>query len=313
MKRLIDIPTPSCHASTLLRTNTGYLLAWFGGTREGDTDVGIWVCAGDASVRVDREPGIPHWNPVLHRRMDGTVLLYYKVGHQIPGWRTYVTCSHDEGLSWSIPHELIPSDDTGGRGPVKNKPIRLSDGSILAPASSERGIWRVFTDRSTDDGRTYIRSTFVDAPVFNGKPVGLIQPTLWESSPGQVHMLARSNAGYLFRADSRNYGISWSPAYPTPLPNNNSGVDLASLPDGTLVLAHNPVSGNWAARTPLVLSVSYDGGNTWRRAYTLEDARGEFSYPAVIPSEDGVAVSYTWNREKIALCEIPREMLCERL
>ena len=32
-KLLIDLPTPSCHASTVVRTPSGYTVAWFGGTR----------------------------------------------------------------------------------------------------------------------------------------------------------------------------------------------------------------------------------------------------------------------------------------
>ena len=34
-------PFPSVHASTLVETAEGIVAAWFGGTREGDEDVGI--------------------------------------------------------------------------------------------------------------------------------------------------------------------------------------------------------------------------------------------------------------------------------
>ncbi|NLG24122.1 MAG: neuraminidase (sialidase), partial [Clostridiales bacterium] len=40
-KEGIDIPTPSCHASTLARVGGETLLAWFGGSAEGKPDVDI--------------------------------------------------------------------------------------------------------------------------------------------------------------------------------------------------------------------------------------------------------------------------------
>lgn len=298
-----DRPFAQCHASTLVQLpNNRFLVAWFGGTHEKHADVGIW----GAERREGRwsPPRLlakvrqsPHWNPVLFAD-GGRVHLFFKVGDEIPAWETWVMTSEDDGETWSEPRELVPGDH-GGRGPVKNKPIILSNGDWLAPASVETADgWDVFVDRSTDGGLTWKASAFVDRSAVSG--LGIIQPSLWESAPGQVHMLMRSTAGKVFRSDSDDYGRTWRPAYPTELPNNNSGLDLAKLRDGTLALVFNPVAGNWAARTPLRLALSFDNGLTWPRTLDLETEPGEYSYPAIIPTAVGMAITYTWKRERIA-------------
>ena len=42
-----DQPYPECHASTIVHLKNGeFLAAWFGGTKEKDDDVGIWMTKG---------------------------------------------------------------------------------------------------------------------------------------------------------------------------------------------------------------------------------------------------------------------------
>src|SRR5687767_6141303 len=36
-------PFPECHASTIVESNGGLLAGWFGGTEEGNRDVGVWL------------------------------------------------------------------------------------------------------------------------------------------------------------------------------------------------------------------------------------------------------------------------------
>jgi predicted neuraminidase len=41
----------------------------------------------------------------------------------------------------------------------------------------------------------------------------------------------------------------------------------------------------------------------------LEIEPGEYSYPAIVKTSKGVAISYTWRRERIRSWQIPQAML----
>ncbi len=300
------------HASTLLRLDDGqFLVAAFGGTAERDDDVGIWMTRGDGTtwsvpIEVAKIREDPHWNPVLFQAPSGTIYLYFKVGKTIPRWETWVMTSEDQGQTWSEAHELVAGDH-GGRGPVRNKPIVLSNGDWLAGASHEEGPWDAFADWSQDGGQTWNRTEYLmlDREEVTGK--GVIQPTLWESAPGKIHMLVRSTAGAIYRSDSDDFGRNWSPAYRTDLPNPNSAIDLVKLDDGTLALLYNPDGENWGSRATLTLAFSFDNGQTWPEQVIVgqsEDGDGELSYPAIIHWGDQLALTYTWERKNIVFREV---------
>ena len=318
-----DRPFPQCHASTIEQAADGTLItAWFGGTHEKHDDVGIWLSRLEddgwtAPVEVAKIPDArsgeeaPHWNPVLFRPEGERMYLFFKVGPEISHWQQFWMHSDDHGQTWSEPVQLVPGDE-GGRGPVRSKPIVLSDGSWLAGSSTEQRGWRPFADRSTDDGQTWTRSENFELDVEALLIRGAIQPTVWESEPGHVHALMRTNGGVAARADSEDYGETWTPLQRTELPNNNSGFCIEPLEDGRLILIYNPTSGNWAQRVPLTLAVSHDNGHTWHDFAHVEDdaAEGnEFSYPAIIRTDEGIAVSYTWQRERIRAWHIPMALV----
>src|SRR5690554_859347 len=84
----------------------------------------------------------------------------------------------------------------------------------------------------------------------------------------------------------------------------NSGTDAVTLKDGRHVLVYNHIEpdSDWGDRNILNIAISNDGLN-WVEAALLEndiDSDGEYSYPAVIQSNDGmIHITYTWNRKMI--------------
>ena len=330
---MASLPTAFCHASTIVKLREGgFMCCWFGGSHEGEADVAIY-----GSRRIDgvwSEPmkladGVEaNWNPVLFYREDGTLQLFYKQGQKIAQWQTMVMLSTGDGVTWSEPVELVPGDVSGGRGPVRNKPLRLESGRILAGASTEHGIWQAFADISDDDGVTWRKSgavTIANLQYQEGEKTaessiavsdqsfygrGVIQPSLWQDDNGMVHMLLRSSEGFVYRSDSRDNGETWSNAYPLSLPNNNSGLDLVRAPfDGELYLLCNPVAANWGLRSPMTLFKSTDNGCSWTKLYDLATETNEFSYPAIIADGEGLTMTFTWKRENIVYFYIPQEEL----
>ena len=316
------LPTPNCHASTVLPLPDGTVIsAWFGGTKEGTGDVNIWYSRRDENgwskpASVSYNKNLPHWNPVLFLKENGEIVLFFKVGRQIYSWRTFFSISTDGGKTFSKPVELVKGDRSDGRGPVKNKCIRLSNGRILAPASYENHGWNCFVDISDDDGATWRKTQKIKpeqaVPLFNRQNsytsnlIPMIQPTLWESAPGKVHMLTRTSVGRAYRSDSDDYGETWCQPYRTELWNNNSGLDVVKTPDGALYLLSNPVEENWGERSPLTLQKSTDNGATWETILVLEEEKidSEFSYPAIEYMNGSLYLTYTYERLNVAFWKI---------
>lgn len=307
-----DASFPSCHASTIVEVPTGDLLAaWFGGLREGDDSVEIWLSRknnGSGNWTHPEQftdfPEIPCWNPVLFLDDSGILWLFFKIGPNPMSWVGAFSRSSDGGHSWGE-IEYLPA---GRVGPVRCKPLRLKNGVILAGTSIEAGrkkgshgpqpywSWASWVERSTDQGQTWA----IHGPiVYPGVNFGLIQPTLWETASGQIRMLMRSTReiGQICQSSSNDEGITWTLAQKTGLPNPNSGIDAARLNDGRVILVYNHTE---SGRSPLNLATSDDDGEDWNTPYILEGQPGEFSYPAVIQSADGkVHITYTWNRVRI--------------
>jgi alpha-L-fucosidase len=291
-------PFPSCHASTLVETKEGLLAAWFGGTHENNPDVCIYTAAcikGKWSTPALAADGIESgtkryacWNPVLYKRDNGDIVLYYKVGVNPREWWGMYKISTDQGKSWSVAHR-IPGKLLG---PIKNKPERLKDGTILSPTSFEtKEKWNVYMESSDQELNNW-QQTEIDN---NG--INAIQPTLLFHQDGKIQLLCRTKEKKIAESWSSDQGKSWSPLQLIDLPNNNSGLDAVTLKDGNHLLICNPME---KGRNKLSILISPDG-KAWSDLVVLEDQpKGEFSYPAIIRGSDGtVHLTYTWNREKI--------------
>ena len=294
-------PFPSAHASTIEESGGALVAAWFGGTSEGAPDVGIWSSRrveGKWTPPAEAANGLqpdgtqlPCWNPVLFKPKTGALMLFYKVGKSPREWWGEVRTSPDGGQSWSKARKL----PAGILGPIKNKPVQLANGTIVSPSSTESADsppkWRIHFERSSDRGATWTSTAPLEPPDVNA-----IQPTILAQAEGKLQALARTQSAKIFESWSADDGATWTPLSPTELPNPNAGIDGLTLRDGRKLLVFNRSETD---RTPLNVAVSKDG-KTWQDILVLEKDSGEYSYPAVIQTRDGlVHITYTWKRRRI--------------
>ena len=300
-------PFKQCHASSIIEVSENkFLIAAFGGSREGKDDVSIWLSHSDGNdwrapqlidtgVSADQEL-YPCWNPVLFQSQARTLSLFYKVGPSPREWWGMIKTSEDKGKTWSAGSRL-PQDILG---PIKNKPIQLSDGTILSPSSTEtrttEGLnWKVHIEKSSDDGKSWLK-----IPIDPQTEFDVIQPSVLVLGDERLQILCRSRDNSVMQAFSKDNGDTWSQISRTALPNPNSGTDAITLSNGLHLLVYNPTVKGKNGRSKLSVALSKTGKD-WQEVLSLENQKkGEFSYPAVIESSDGkIHISYTHKRRNI--------------
>ncbi len=308
---------PESHAATIAETPEGLIASWFGGTKEGNKDVCIWV----SHLKNDRwsapqkvADGVLNdttryacYNPVLYQVPGGDLLLFYKIGPNVAGWTGWMIRSSDNGHTWSK-REPLPE---GFLGPIKNKPVQVGN-QLVCPGSTEKGGWRAHLEMTPDQGRTWTKT----GPLNDGTVFSAIQPSLLFYKDGRMQILCRSKNRTLNESWSSDGGKTWSPMQASALPNNNSGTDAVTLQDGRQLLVYNHVKpapdlkNGKGPRTPLNVAVTIDG-KKWMAALVLEDSPvSQYSYPSVIQGKDGmVHIVYTWRRERIKYVKVDPSQL----
>jgi predicted neuraminidase len=283
-------PFTQCHASTIVEvTPDKFMLAAFGGAREGDKNVCIWLSTKEngewgkpmiiANGIINDTLCYPCWNPVLFKTREGKLFLFYKVGPSPRTWWGMVRFSLNDGKTWTSPTRL----PDGILGPVKNKPVQLADGTILSPSSTETvDNWKAHMEKSSDLGKTW---QFI--PVDPETEFNVIQPAILIHQDNKLQILCRSKSNAIVQAFSEDNGKTWGKFTKTELPNPNSGIDAITLENGWYLLVYNPTIQGRDDRARLNVAISKDG-KKWDDVVILEsEERGEFSYPAVIQTKDG--------------------------
>lgn len=293
---------PAHHASTIAEAANGDMLAvWYGGSYESSDDQTLFLARRKKGERAWGPPQAlirdslqPPGNAVVFRDgLDRIWIVWARMEASRPvrrggGWsgcRLMRRVSADHGMTWT-PDTAF--EDALGVLP-RNVPVLLPDLSLLLPMGAPGGS---FFLKTVDHGKTWTRSGLI---------AGGGQPTLARLPDGSLLALMRRRPRIL-QSESRDGGLSWTAAAPTPLRNPDAGIALTHLHNGHLILVFNDSE---TARTPLNIARSVNGGSTWERPLALEANPGEYSYPSVIQSSDGrIHVTYTFRRYAIKHVEM---------
>ena len=311
--------TLTVHSATATEITGGRLRAfWYGGTREGASDVAIYTSTyspltgawSPERVLVSRELAQRQLhryvrklgNPVAGRDSSGRVWLFF-VSVSVGGWAgsaINAMASEDNGETWSAARRLVASPFLDISTLVKGPLVPLTDGTMDLPVYHE--MLGKFGEilRLDRDGRVIGKTR-----LSWGK--SSLQPVIVARSETEAVGFMRYSGdppARILMIRTSDGGEHWSAPVKTALPNPNAAVGCVLLAGGPLLLAFNNAEEN---REELSLALSNDFGNSWRVARILDGAPGsprapvpEYSYPWVMQDQAGDAhVLYTWGRSRI--------------
>ena len=143
----------------------------------------------------------------------------------------------------------------------------------------------------------------------------LTESSWYESADGVIHLMIRSDKGYLWNAESYDGGVSFTEFYPTRVSSDNTQFNFWNLKDGRALGIGTPnedgdIWGMW----PLNLYVSEDGYN-FDTVYTLRDEKyslhqagyskgGQYAYMKMMEHDGYLYVFYSRMKEVMELTRV---------
>ena len=221
--------------------------------------------------------------------------------------------SLEKRTKWSASQRIFK----GYTGSIQGA-LQLRSGRIVFPigswvagreAAPPTGAHFCTTIYSDDAGKTWKQSPAqLTSPCnanYNGNNYGACEPVAVERTDGEVWMLMRTQAGFLYESFSKD-GADWSEAKPSRFHSSDSPAALAKLADGRLVVAWNNCEnpprvgdqGVYGGRDALHAAISDDCGKTWRgyRELYLDAKRHDSppvlgdrgtAYPCLVAAKNG--------------------------
>ncbi len=274
---------------------------------------------------VEREGKMNVMSPSLLRLDDGRLAVFYACKNHHADCRLYLRTSGDDGENWSDP--VLCTTGVGYHVINNDRVIQLSSGDLIVPATFHRS-FVPYSDPDPErawgiDARglnTFFRSgdrgeTWGSAGDWWTIPRGCAQETgVIERRDGSLWSWCRTDVGCQWAARSEDEGRTWSLPEPSGFISPRSPLSMKRIPStGDLVAVWNDHHSRWEGvvsrdsdcpRTPLVIAVSHDDGETWDEPRLLESEpdRG-YCYCGIHCTEDAVLLSYGCGRKGRVLAD----------
>lgn len=163
------------------------------------------------------------------------------------------------------------------KGFLRNKPIKISDGRIIAPAYDWENEEYYMIRISSDNGKT-----FEDVKTGKKPQNKVYDEIMVYEYDGVLHLLARTNLGYYAKTDSFDGGKTWTETEEfEKAPSTRMYIGV--LKSGAVVYVRN-VSDE--KRNGMKVCLSRDGGKTFPYELVLDD-RANLSYPDLDEDDKG--------------------------
>ena len=290
------------------------LATWYAGSREAAPDVAIYRAFFDEDrlawtepeVLVDRTKCSAELGRYVRKVGNSMVLnnggrlwLFYSSVF-FGGWSgssMNYKFSDDGGLTWSTSRKLVLSPFFNLSRNVKNKGLRLEDGSLILPVYHELlgDFSEVVRLRPGRDSVTWETRKMT----FSGRA---IQPVLLQDGSTRLRAFfrnrVRSEEARILTSVSSDAGATWSGLEESTLSNPNSGFDMMRLDSGAYM---GVINKSFYDRSNLFLVISHDMGRTWKALKVLENtADRDYDYPSISRGSTGLYhITYTYEKKRI--------------
>ena len=185
---------------------------------------------------------------------------------------SYAIRSLDNGKTWVDLTELH-----GGWCGCLQDIIQTKSGNLVVPGQEllyDKGRHATMPYVSTDDGKTWQRTRFLDIP-GQGDHAGAIEGTVEQLKDGRLWMLIRSYHGHFYESYSSDDGLTWSDIKASAIRSTGSPGKLQRLASGRLALLWNAIpTEGFVRREELSFSLSEDDGKTWSPARVIARNKG---------------------------------------
>ena len=305
-----------------------------GGLREPANDNIVLVTRSTDNGKTWSEPSVAFehscravWATEVFTEIENKPMLFiqtYVAESRYRELQTFVSYTNDCGKTWTEPVSI----GGGVNGICVRQGIKLNSGRLVFPVYWQECVkdwdWKDIPEEDTMNNAVWPKKCGVMISDDNGDSFyrkGCLSADylLWENNiveiePDHLVMMIRAErAGCLYRSESWDGGVTWTPARATDIPGAGSKISMTKLGKSVaMVFNANSYKGptSFSSRTNLEIWISDDGLNSWKRKLPLCKNDNLFFYPHLLKddNEEQLLVAFE-NGLQHYLMSIPYEEL----